>query len=66
MPKPAKPVGAKSQIERFRETARELGADESEEAFDAALKKVAKEPPPPKEPKSPNRQGMSPIFSKAT
>jgi hypothetical protein len=51
MPKPAKPVGAKSQIERFRETARELGAGESEEAFDAALKKVAKAPPPPKRPK---------------
>lgn len=29
------------QIDRFREAARELGADESEARFDAALRKVA-------------------------
>ena len=40
------------QIERFRETARKLGCDEDEAAFDAALKKVAEQPPRPKhEPK---------------
>ena len=37
---------AKPQIDRFREAARELGCDESEERFDAALVKVAKAPPP--------------------
>jgi hypothetical protein len=46
MPKPAKPVGAKSQIQRFREIARELGADATEKTFNAALKRVAKAPPP--------------------
>jgi hypothetical protein len=37
---------AKSQVEKFRETARQLDANESEEDFNAALKKVAKAPPP--------------------
>jgi hypothetical protein len=36
----------KSQSQKFRETARALGADQSESAFNAALKKVAKVPPP--------------------
>jgi hypothetical protein len=31
----------KSQSQKFRETARALGADQSESAFNAALKKVA-------------------------
>jgi hypothetical protein len=30
----------KTQRQRFIDTARELGCDESEEAFDAALKKI--------------------------
>lgn len=30
------------QSERFKEAARELGCDDSEEAFDEALRKVAK------------------------
>jgi hypothetical protein len=34
------------QVERFVETARMLGCDESEERFDAALKKVAAHRPP--------------------
>jgi hypothetical protein len=38
--------GARSQIERFREAARELGCEEDEEAFDKALKKIASEKPP--------------------
>jgi hypothetical protein len=33
---------SKSQIAKLRETGRALGADESEEAFDAALNRVAK------------------------
>lgn len=36
----------KSQVDKFREAARELETDQSEEAFDRALKKVAKSPPP--------------------
>jgi hypothetical protein len=36
----------KSQIDKFREAARELETDDSEEAFDATLKKIAKAPPP--------------------
>jgi len=41
-----------TQIDRFKELARELGCDEDEAAFEAALKKVAEAPPPPKhEPK---------------
>ena len=40
-------VEANSQVERFREAARNLGADESEEAFDRALRKVASAPPAP-------------------
>ena len=40
------------QIDRFKEVARELGCDEDEAAFDAALKKVAEAPAQPKhEPK---------------
>jgi hypothetical protein len=37
---------AKSHVQKFRETARALGADQSEAKFNAALKKVAKAPPP--------------------
>ena len=32
----------KSQIDKFREAAKELECDESEAAFDAKLKKIAK------------------------
>jgi DNA-binding transcriptional regulator GbsR (MarR family) len=35
----------KSQIDKFRETARELGADEDESKFEATLRKVAKGEP---------------------
>jgi hypothetical protein len=35
----------KSQIEKFREAARDVGCDDSEEHFDAALKAVAKHAP---------------------
>ncbi|WP_246501768.1 DNA-binding protein [Mesorhizobium caraganae] len=40
------------QIEKFREAARELETDESEAAFDRALKKVVKAPPPKDKPKA--------------
>lgn len=36
----------KSQLDKFKEAAKELGTDDSEEAFDAALKRVAKAKPP--------------------
>lgn len=41
-----KPTGsnAESQIKKFREAARELEADQSEEAFDRIVKKIAKAP----------------------
>jgi hypothetical protein len=42
MPPTKKP---KRQVSEFRKAARELGADESESAFDSALKKVAKHKP---------------------
>jgi hypothetical protein len=49
--KPPDP-NAKPQIERFREMARELECDESEEAIDAVLRKIATAGPPAKyEPK---------------
>ena len=35
----------KDQSEKFKEAARELGCDDSEEAFDEALKKVARHKP---------------------
>lgn len=35
----------KSQLERFREAARELGADDDEERFNEKLRKLAKQKP---------------------
>jgi hypothetical protein len=35
----------RDQIEKFKKAARELETDDSEEAFDRVLKKVAKVPP---------------------
>jgi hypothetical protein len=44
--KPAKPkLSDKEQSERFKETARELGVDESGEQFDRAFSKIAKSKP---------------------
>jgi len=37
---------AESQADRFKSAARRLGADESEETFNANLKKVASHRPP--------------------
>lgn len=39
----------KSQADKFREAARELETDESEENFDRALKRIAVVPPKPKD-----------------
>ena len=35
----------KQQIERFRETARQLGCDEDEKAFDEKLARIVKQKP---------------------
>ncbi len=40
----AKLADHKTQIDRFKEAARELETDQSEEAFDAVLAKIAKAP----------------------
>ncbi|ESZ14256.1 hypothetical protein X735_15895 [Mesorhizobium sp. L2C085B000] len=37
---------AESQVDKFRKLAREIGTVDSEEPLNAALKKVAKAPPP--------------------
>jgi hypothetical protein len=37
---------SKSQIEKFKEAARDLGCTEDESTFDEIVKKVAKAPPP--------------------
>ena len=47
MPKTPKPDD-KPQSERFIETARELGCDEDEAAFDEKLKRIATVKPKPK------------------
>nr|WMC97160.1 hypothetical protein RAR13_00070 [Aminobacter aminovorans] len=40
--KPTKSTQTSAQIDKFREAARELDTDQSEEAFDRALKAIAK------------------------
>lgn len=40
------PGDNKSQVEKFRDAAREVETDDRETAFDAVLKKIAKAPPP--------------------
>ena len=40
----------KSQIDKFRDLAREIGADEDEAAFGETLKQVAKPQPVPERP----------------
>jgi hypothetical protein len=47
MKKPG-PKKRKSQLDKFAEAARRVGADESEEAFKRALKKIAPKPSDPK------------------
>jgi hypothetical protein len=45
MPKPSKPREAKSQHERFVETARALECDEDKDRFEEKLKQIAKAKP---------------------
>lgn len=42
MPESKIPADKKSQLERFKETAKQVETNDSEEAFDRTLKKVAK------------------------
>lgn len=46
--KPTETKGSlgRPQVDKFREAARELGTDRSEESFDRVLKKIAKRQPP--------------------
>lgn len=46
MTKPVKKLGP-TQLQKFIEAARKVGADESESAFEAKLKKIAKAKPKP-------------------
>lgn len=39
----------KSQLDKFKEAARELETNEDEAAFDRALKRIAREAPKPKD-----------------
>lgn len=43
-----KPTGSEPQIDKFRDLARELECDEDEDAFKAAVRKIAQAPRPPK------------------
>jgi hypothetical protein len=38
-------AGEKPQVDKFRDLARQIGADEDEAAFKAKLRKIAKTPP---------------------
>lgn len=42
----AKAKESATQLERFKETAKQVETDDSEEAFDRTLKRVAKAAPP--------------------
>jgi hypothetical protein len=46
-----------SQIQAFKEKARELGCDEDEAAFERRLRKIAKAPPPKPTKKKPRQTG---------
>jgi len=47
---------AKSQIQKFREAARALGADLSEDSFNASLKSVGRVKPSPAPTQKPQRK----------
>jgi len=50
----------KPQIERFRETAKELGCDDSEETFEKIIRKIARSPA-----RTPSKTGAKPKKKKA-
>ena len=49
-----------SESERFKQAARELGCDESEERFDEVIKKVAKHRPANSQQSKPAAKGQQP------
>jgi len=49
------PKKSQSQVAAFRDLARQLEADEDEEAFKAKVRKVARAPKPPKAKAPPER-----------
>ena len=54
--KTKKAKAAKSQIEKFKKAACELGCDENEPAFNANLRSIARQKPKPKkEEKTPDK-----------
>ena len=46
MPSNSAESAGKSQSDKFKDLARELETDDSEDRFDDALRKIAKSPPP--------------------
>lgn len=44
------PQNKPSQLDKFKEAAREIGADEDEARWDARLRKIAKAKPKPEKP----------------
>ena len=46
MPNTTTPGTAKTQLDKFKEAAKEVETDDSEETFDRRLKQVAKAPQP--------------------
>lgn len=52
--KTKKAIAAKSQIEKFKKAARELGCDENEPAFNANLRSIASRKPKPEKDEPPN------------
>jgi len=49
----------KTQTEKFKEAARELGCEDNEEAVDELMKRMASSPPPRKDEKSSKRSVKS-------
>ena len=54
--KKSRDMAKKSQIEKFRETAKAVEADDNEAKFDAALRKVAKGDPKALDQSDPNKK----------
>lgn len=48
--------GTSDQSKKFKKAARELGCDESEEAVDELMKRVASSPPPRKDEKTKSKR----------
>lgn len=60
-PKAVRPEAERTQAERFLETAREIGADETGEAFERAIERIV----PPKRPAASKAGKRSPVKPRA-